>query len=118
MRAPLVVATVVLLAAGAVRAEDPDPRLARGKKLMGEVSPRCTICHSVEGRGNPKGPLDDVGNRWRPEDLKSWLKTPAEMAKKHGKTRKPAMLPYAELTDAELDDLAAYLASLKTAAAR
>jgi len=35
------------------------------------------------------------------------------MAKKHGKTRKPAMVPYPEFSDEELQALAAYVAGLE-----
>ena len=107
------VLAATLLAAGVAAASEQDPRLARGEQLFGETNPRCSVCHSIEGRGNPKGPLDDVGSRWRAEEIEAWLRTPAEMAAKHGKVRKPAMVPYPELSDEELDDLAAYLASLK-----
>lgn len=113
MRAAFGLAIVGLLVAKAAPAAEADPRIARGKQLVGELHPRCTICHFLEGRGNPKGSLEDVGSRWKPEEIKSWLKTPAEMAKAHAKPRKPAMQPYAELSDEQLDDLAAYLASLK-----
>jgi mono/diheme cytochrome c family protein len=113
MRFVLGVAIVGLAVARAAFADE-DPRVAQGKQLFGELNPRCTVCHSIEGKGNPKGAaLDDVGTRWKVEELKSWLRSPAEMAKKHGKTRKPAMLPYPELEDDELDALVAYLASLK-----
>jgi hypothetical protein len=35
------------------------------------------------------------------------------MAKKHGKTRKPAMVPYPEFSDEELDALASYVGQLE-----
>ena len=92
-----------------------DARVGIGKQLFAEMNPRCTVCHSLEGKGNPKGPLDDVGSRFEAEGIKQWLRTPSEMAKKHGRDRKPAMVPYPELTDEELDALAAYLVTLKKA---
>lgn len=113
MRARCVIVAVgVVLGAVGVRAED-DPRVAKGKQILGELTPRCTVCHTIEGKGNPKGPLDDVGSRWKPEELKLWLTKPAEMAKKHDKTRKPPMVPFPELEGEELDAVVAYLASLK-----
>ncbi len=85
----------------------------RGKELLGEANPRCTVCHSVEGKGNPQGlPLDGVGQRLSRDEIKAWIRTPVEMAKKRGTTRKPAMLPYPEFSDEELDAMVAYLASL------
>ena len=93
--------------------DNDDARVAQGKQLFGEMNPRCTVCHSIGGQGNAKGALDDVGSRWPAEVIKQWIRTPVEMAKKHGKDRKPAMVPYPELTDEELDALATYLGSLK-----
>jgi mono/diheme cytochrome c family protein len=86
---------------------------ARGRELFGEANPRCTLCHAVAGKGNPQGPpLDGVGQRLSREEIKAWIRTPAEMAKKRGTSRKPAMLPYPEFSDEELDALVAYLAGL------
>jgi len=88
-----------------------DPAL--GRELFGEANPRCTVCHSVAGKGNSQGTLlDGVGQRLSRDEIRAWIRTPAEMAKKRGSTRKPAMLPYPEFSDEELDALVAYLASL------
>jgi mono/diheme cytochrome c family protein len=88
--------------------------LAAGAQLFGEANPRCTVCHSAAGKGNPQGPpLDGVGSRLNREEIKAWIRSPAEMAKKHGKTRKPAMVPYPEFSDEELQALAAYVAGLE-----
>lgn len=83
-----------------------------GAQLIAEANPRCGLCHTIAGKGNPKGPLDGVGSRRSREEIKSWIRTPVEMAKKHGKTRKPPMVPYPEFSDEELDALATYLAEL------
>ena len=72
------------------------------------------MCHSAAGKGNPQGPpLDGVGGRLSREEIKAWIRTPVEMAKKRGTTRKPAMVPYPEFSDEELDALVAYLASFE-----
>lgn len=85
----------------------------RGQELFGEANPRCTVCHSVAGKGNIQGqPLDGVGSRLSRDEIRAWIRTPAEMAKKRGTTRKPAMLPYPEFSDDELEALVDYLASL------
>jgi mono/diheme cytochrome c family protein len=85
-----------------------------GETLFAEANPRCILCHSAAGKGNPKGaPLDGVGQRLSRDEIKAWLRTPVEMAKKRGSTRKPAMVPYPEFSDDELDALAAYVASLE-----
>lgn len=74
---------------------------------------KCSLCHSVAGKGNPKGPLDGVGKKHSAADLKLWITQPAEMTKKHGATRKPPMKSFASLSPADLDALVTYLQSLK-----
>jgi mono/diheme cytochrome c family protein len=86
---------------------------AKGEDLFAQANPRCTVCHSVAGKGNPLGPLDGVGDRLSRDEIKAWLQRPAEMAKTRATTRKPAMVPYPEFSDEELDALVAYLATLK-----
>jgi mono/diheme cytochrome c family protein len=85
----------------------------KGKQVFGAANPRCIICHRVEGKGNTQGPLDGVGKRLSRDEIKAWIRTPAEMAKKLGKTRKPPMLPYPKFSDEELEALVAYLMSLE-----
>lgn len=104
--------------AAAAGAAAPPDGMALGQQLFAEANPRCTICHSVGGKGNPLAPLDRVGARLTRDEIKAWIRTPAEMAKKHGKTRKPAMVPFPEFSDEELDALAGYLAGLTPAAER
>jgi cytochrome c1 len=73
------------------------------------------VCHRAAGGGRPQEtPLDGVGRRPSRDEIKAWIRSPAEMAKKRGTTpRKTAMLPCPEFSDEELDALVAYLASLK-----
>jgi mono/diheme cytochrome c family protein len=84
-----------------------------GEQLFSEANPRCTVCHSVAGRGNPNGPaLDGAGSRLTRDEIKAWIRTPVEMARRRGSTRKPSMVPYPEFSDDELDALAGYVAGL------
>ena len=85
--------------------------IERGKAVFTEQ--KCSICHSVAGKGNPKGPLDDVGSMLTADQIRQWLLTPKEMAEKEKKTRQPAMKPFASLRKADLDALVAYLQTLK-----
>ncbi|MBP9947019.1 MAG: sigma 54-interacting transcriptional regulator [Vicinamibacteria bacterium] len=86
----------------------------RGKELFAEANPRCTLCHAVAGKGNPQGPpLDGVGKRLGRDEIKAWIRGPVEMAKKRGVSRKPAMLPYPEFSDEELEAMVSYLVSLE-----
>jgi mono/diheme cytochrome c family protein len=103
---------VWLSSAALFAADDPPPDMPPGARVMAEANPRCSLCHSVAGKGNPKGPLDGVGQRRSRDEIKAWIRTPVEMAKKHGATRKPAMVPFPEFSDEELETLVDYLASL------
>ena len=114
MRVALVlVAGVVLVAARAEAAED---AVARGKRLFTES--RCTMCHSVDGKGNPKGPQDGVGAKLTPAELRKWLLEPKVMAAKAKAARKPAMPSFETLKREDLDALVAYLATLKAPPAK
>lgn len=74
---------------------------------------KCSICHSIAGKGNAKGALDDVGSKLMPEEIRAWLVNPAEMTKKTKADRKPPMRAYANLSKEDLDGLVAYMSSLK-----
>ena len=74
---------------------------------------KCSLCHSIAGKGNAKGPLDGVGKKHTAADLKLWITQPAEMAKQHNATRKPLMKSFASLPTADVDALVAYLQTLK-----
>jgi cytochrome c2 len=90
----------------------PDPAVVeKGQALF--TANHCTLCHSIAGKGNPKGSLDTVGDKHSAEDLRKWLTEPVEMAKKANATRKPPMISFAKLPAADLDALVAYLGSLK-----
>ena len=85
--------------------------VAAGQKVF--ETQKCSLCHSVAGKGNAKGSLDGVGKKHTAADLKLWITQPAEMAKKHNAVRKPPMKSYASLPPADVDALVAYLQSLK-----
>ena len=84
---------------------------AAGQKVF--ETQKCSLCHSVAGKGNAKGPLEGVAKKYSAADLKSWIVKPAEMAKKHEATRKPPMKAFASLPPADVDALVAYLQTLK-----
>ena len=84
---------------------------AAGQKVF--ETQKCSLCHSVAGKGNVKGPLDGVAKKHNAADLKLWITQPAEMAKKHTATRKPPMKSFASLPPADVDALVAYLQTLK-----
>ena len=92
--------------AGAARAQDP----AAGAKVFADQ--KCSLCHSVGGKGNTKGPLDDVGSKLSAADIRAWIEDAPGMTAKTNATRKPAMKAYS-LPKSDVDNLVAYLSSLK-----
>ena len=84
----------------------------RGMKVFGEQ--KCSMCHSIAGKGNSKGPLNDVGARLSAAEMREWLVDPAAMSKKHNAERKPPMKSFKTLSKEDLDGLVAYLQTLKT----
>lgn len=82
-----------------------DASLDHGKEVY--AAQKCVLCHSIGGIGGKKMALDGVGSRLKPEDLKKWIRTPKEM--------KPdtAMKPYPNLPERDLNDLTAFLMTLR-----
>ncbi len=84
-------------------------------KAKGEAvytAQKCSLCHSVAGKGNPKGALDDVGNKLKADDLRMWITDAKGMTAKTKATRKPDMKSYT-LPKEDVDNLVAYLQTLK-----
>jgi mono/diheme cytochrome c family protein len=99
----LVVGTTL---AGAARAVS-----ATGEEVY--AAQKCSVCHSVEGKGNKKYPLDGVGSRLSEADIRDWLLNPdAQQAKKAGRPlmRMPS---YRSLPPEDVDALVGYVKSLK-----
>jgi len=97
----------VLLSAGMAMAQDN----ARGIAVYGEQ--KCSLCHSIGGKGNPKGPLDKVGSKLSADEIKAWITNPKEQSEKAKSDRKPPMKAYPNLPAADLTALVTYLQSLK-----
>lgn len=91
------------------------PRFAGAQDHPGAkvyAAQKCSICHSVAGVGNKKLPLDGVGAKLSVDQIREWIATPAEAAKKANSTSKPPMRAYPNLPKADLDSLVAYMKSL------
>ena len=74
---------------------------------------KCSLCHSVGGKGNAKGPLEDGVSKLSDDEIREWLVHPDVMREKAHAERKPAMKSFASLPKGDLDALVAYLSSLK-----
>ena len=68
---------------------------------------RCWMCHSIEGHGNKKTPLDGVGARLTADQIRKWIVSPREMKSD------TIMKSFSGLAKNDLEALVAYLASLK-----
>lgn len=101
------IALLMMMSAPITSAQQP---AARGQAVY--TAQKCAICHSIEGKGNQKGPLDDVGSRLSADEIRSWIVSATEMAAKTKATRKPVMKSYT-LPKEDLDALVAYMQSLK-----
>jgi mono/diheme cytochrome c family protein len=106
---PSLAVGALLLLPGSLCAQD-----VKEKAMEVFVKQKCTQCHSIAGRGNKKGALDDVGKKLAPADIKAWIVDPAGMAKKTTPppTRKPVMKKK-DLADKDVEALVAYLSTLK-----
>ena len=105
-RIAIAVAALVMLAAGTARAQD----AVAGAKVFADQ--KCSLCHSIAGKGNAKGPLDDVGDKLSAADIRAWIEDAPAMTARTNATRKPAMKAYS-LSKADADALVAYLTTLK-----
>ena len=82
-----------------------EEQIARGQEVYAEA--RCRKCHAINGVGNKRWPLDGVGGKLPPEQIRKWIVAPKEMdpkVKKKGFDKLPV---------ADVDALVAYLSSLK-----
>jgi mono/diheme cytochrome c family protein len=101
---------LTLVSAAPARAQADAGMADAGMKVF--AAQKCSICHAIGGKGNKKYPLDDVGKKLSAEQIREWVVTPAEAAKKANSTAKPAMKASAALPKADLDALVAYLKTL------
>jgi mono/diheme cytochrome c family protein len=110
----VVAAAAALVAATAGIASAQDAK-AKGEKVYADQ--KCSMCHSIAGKGNAKGPLDDVGKKLSADEIHQWIVDPAGMTAKSKAERKPPMTTVAAKLKAlpkdDVDALVAYLSSLK-----
>lgn len=95
----------LLITIGIALASSPDSALDHGKEVY--AVQKCALCHSIAGIGGKKLALDGVGSKLSSEDMKKWIRTPKQM--------KPTtvMKPYPNLPEKDLNDLTAFLMSLR-----
>jgi mono/diheme cytochrome c family protein len=101
--------------AGVLIAGSPIAAAAADKAEQGAAlftSQKCSMCHSIAGKGNAKGSLDGVGAKLKDDEIKMWITDPEGMRAKTNTTRTPAMKAM-KLSGDQVDALVAYLSSQK-----
>ena len=82
-----------------------NPQAAKGKSIFEEQS--CNACHGDGGTGTAAAPkLIGVGGKYSPQQIQALLKDPTPKMKAGG-------MPTPQLKPEEMDELVAYLDSLK-----
>jgi mono/diheme cytochrome c family protein len=104
------IAGLTLCLGMAATAAAQDAKVAHGQKVY--AAQKCSICHSIGGTGNKKGPLDGVGTKLKAEEVREWMVDAKGMTEKTKSARKPLMKSYM-LPKEDLDALVAYMMTLK-----
>ncbi len=109
MKILVMTAALVLGMAAGAAAQDAK-KIAVGKEAYDKHG--CVKCHQIDGKGSKISPLDGVGSKLTEAEIRQWLVDPDTMTGKLPK--KPVVrMKKQTLTEAEVDGLVAYLASLK-----
>nr|AYC80884.1 hypothetical protein [uncultured bacterium] len=103
----LVVAGFVAVAGTAAAADD---AMAKGEAVF--AAQKCGLCHSIAGKGNPKGPLEEGVANLSAAEIRSWITDAKGMTARTQATRKPAMKEFT-LAKEDVDALVTYLSALK-----
>jgi mono/diheme cytochrome c family protein len=109
LRAALVVLLFGVLSPAVAGAQT--AAVERGMKVYAES--KCSMCHSIAGKGNAKGVLDNIGAKLSEGEMRQWLADPQAMRDKTHAERKPVMKSFASLSKGDVDALVAYLQTLK-----
>jgi mono/diheme cytochrome c family protein len=107
LRVAIWLAMLVVVGAGSAGAQDAS---AQGERVF--AAQKCSLCHSVGGKGNPKGPLDEAVGKLSANDIREWITDAKGMTAKTKATRTPAMKQFA-LPKEDVDALVAYVSSLR-----
>ncbi len=107
MRAVMVMMALCVGIAASAAADDVKDK---GEKVFADQ--KCSLCHSIDGKGNKKGPLDSVGAKLSVAEIREWITDSKGMTAKAKTTRKPEMKAFS-LAKNDVDALVAYLVTLK-----
>jgi mono/diheme cytochrome c family protein len=99
----LVATAVVSLAAPALAGD-----AAAGKAVYEGAKPVCKGCHT-----DVKNPLSRTGAENSADELRAWIRTPKDMMARKGKKGIMPAYPADRISDADLENLVAYMATLR-----
>jgi mono/diheme cytochrome c family protein len=85
---------------------------AQSKGEQVYAAQHCSLCHSIAGKGNAKGPLDGIGSKISADEIRAWITDAKAQTAKTKAERKPPMKQYTLPKD-DVDALVAYLSGLK-----
>jgi len=74
---------------------------------------RCAACHTIDGVGSPRSPLDGVGARRDEQALRAWIVGASEVADQLPDNVLRRKRQYQELATEDLDAMVAYLRTLR-----
>jgi len=106
MRRVCLVAVAILAVGFAASAFAADA--AAGKAVYDGAKPACKGCHT-----DVKNPLAKAGAENSVDELKAWIRTPKDMIAKKGKKGIMPAYPADKISDADLENLVAYMATMK-----
>ena len=87
-------------------------KIAAGRRVF--ETQGCMRCHAIANEGNPRIPLDDVGNQRSAEAIKQWIIAPAELKAEMSSRIFQTKQAYSNLPAEDIDALVAYLQSIAT----
>ncbi|MDI6748229.1 MAG: c-type cytochrome [Rhodocyclaceae bacterium] len=73
----------------------------------------CPLCHAIAGEGNPRYPLDGVGDRLEALELRDWILATGAVATLLPRRAAIMKEDYRDLGADEIDALVAYLSGLR-----
>jgi cytochrome c2 len=79
---------------------------ANGEKVFARE--KCGMCHTAT-----RNSLKDVGSKLTADQIKEWIKNPKQAAANAKSTAKPPMRSFEKLADKDVNDLVAYLQTMK-----
>lgn len=85
--------------------------IAKGRAVYDEQF--CAACHSIAGEGNTRVPLDGVGARLSPEEIRLHIAPPDSLKEKFPASVFDAKQAFRNLLPEEMEALVRYLGSLK-----